>query len=441
VKTFLVCTYSFFVCVTSYSQSGTYCIENRFSEKAFFDSTQITVTRNVVYSIPRKWPGTGFDTLKMDLYYPSASAEVLSKRPCIVFFYGGAWILGNKSDVGIQKKFFEWARRGFVVAAPNYRLGWNCSATDLLGVCVLCQGVYYNMNTAVYRGAQDGKAAMRFMVANQSAYKIDTGAMFIGGESAGSYNAIHTVYWDHKYAKKVFNGGPYSILGSIDSAGGNIGVPFTIKGVINSCGAVVNDTALKYKPIPMVAFHDEADCVVPYQVNQTLNCCATSFFWAKGSLGLYNDLSKTGVAAELHHVPGVTPAHCSYPSITLVKESSCFLKKVLCGLSPTGSWTYPTTPSISCNLLKTNSLTRDPVSNVGIGPLPADEKVTLYFQLGSMGESVIVYNNLGQVIRTNQRSIGNSLEIDTKSLKQGAYILFMRWNDGKSGSKRISVMH
>ncbi|MFY7947014.1 MAG: carboxylesterase family protein, partial [Bacteroidia bacterium] len=174
-----------------FSQSGTYCIQNRFSETAFFDSSKITVVKDVVYSIPSKWPGSGVDTLKLDLYYPSDAAETLSKRPAIVFFYGGAWLFGNKNDAGIKQKCYEWARRGFVVAAPNYRLGWNCNASDLLGTCILCQVNYFDMNTAVYRGAQDAKAAMRFMVANQTSYKIDTSYLFIGGESAGSFNAMH----------------------------------------------------------------------------------------------------------------------------------------------------------------------------------------------------------------------------------------------------------
>lgn len=429
------------MCIQAHSQSGSYCIQNRFSETAFFDSSQISVSKNVVYSVPKKWPGTGVDTLKMDLYYPSSPAETLNKRPCIVFFYGGAWLTGNKNDAGIQQKCFEWARRGFVVAAPNYRLGWNCAASDLLAVCVFCQGNYYDLNTATYRGAQDGKAAMRFMVANQNTYKIDTSVMFVGGESAGSFNANHTAHWDHKYGTKVFNGNPYKMLGSLDSAGGNIGLPFRIKGVINSCGAVVNDTAMKLKKIPTVFFHDEADCVVPYQINQVINCCATSFFYAKGSSNLYNELTTAKVPAELHHVPGLTPAHCSYPAITLVKESSCFIKKILCGLSPTGSTAYPTVPAISCNSLQTNAVKNYTINHLKIGPIPADEylNITELYQVDF--KSVSIYNYCGQVFSLTVKSIDNGIVLNTKELPAGMYMLRVDFQSGRPEYRTISVVH
>jgi|GEM_PF-447692 len=423
------------------AQSGNYCIENRFSETPMFDSSQIVVQKNVVYSVPKKWPGTGVDTLKLDMYYPNSTADALASRPCVVFFYGGAWLLGSKEDAGIKQKCFDWARRGFVVAAPNYRLGWNCAATDLFAVCVLCQGVYYNLNTAVYRGAQDGKAAMRWIVNNKNTYKIDTSALFVGGESAGSYNALHTAYWDHKYAKKVFNGTPYSILGSIDSAGAYPGTPFRIKAVINACGAVVSDTGLHFKRIPMVAFHDQADCVVPYQTNQTLNCCATSFFWAKGSKDIYTALTNAGIPTELHTVPGVTQQHCSYPSATLVKESSCFVKKILCGLSPSGSTNFPAVPAISCNSLKSLRMQVYDATDIVVYPVPASDKIRVS---GNSLNRILKINLMemhGRIISSFEISKGlEKYEINIADLPNGIYDLQFVDEIGYRKAKRFVVL-
>lgn len=440
VKQFLA-AFTLFSALAATAQTGTYCIENRFSESAMFDSSQVTVTKNVVYSVPKKWPGTGVDTLKLDLYYPSASAENLAKRPAIVFLYGGAWIKGSKNDADIQQKCFEWARRGFVVAAPNYRLGWNCPATDLLGVCVYCQGNYYDLPTALYRGAQDAKAALRFMVANQNSYKIDTAAIFIGGESAGSFNAHHAAHWTHTYAKNLFNSGPYKILGSVDSAGGNIGVPFRVRGVISNCGAVLNDTSLKLKPLPTVFFHDESDCVVPYQINRILNCCATSFAYAKGASNMYNELDKAGVSAELHHIAGITPAHCSYPSLTLVKESSCFIKKILCALDPNGSIAYPTTPAVSCNALKAVAGVVDISSSIQCSPVPVDNSLNIQFNGIKKCAKIEIINSMGQKVETAVIPAGNGFVIETADLISGTYSIKMLWDDGHVANKKIVVLH
>lgn len=423
-----------------FSQSGTYCIQNRFSETAFFDSSKITVVKDVVYSIPSKWPGSGVDTLKLDLYYPSDAAETLSKRPAIVFFYGGAWLFGNKNDAGIKQKCYEWARRGFVVAAPNYRLGWNCNASDLLGTCILCQVNYFDMNTAVYRGAQDAKAAMRFMVANQTSYKIDTSYLFIGGESAGSFNAMHAAQWNHEFGKKVFGGNPYKKLGSLDSAGGNLNMAFRVRGIINSCGAVISDTALKLKAIPTVSFHDESDCVVPYQTNRVINCCATSFFYARGSSVIHTELTNAGISSELYHVPGFTPAHCSYPNITLVKESSCFIKKQLCGLSGNSSKTYPVSPAVSCNALQSNATEELWMADLRIGPSPAFDKLMISGPTANQLRGIQLYQTNGSACETEYVLGNEGIEISTQGLPTGLYLLTLTFENGEIGTRKVAVV-
>lgn len=422
------------------AQQGPYCIAQRFSETPYFDSSKITISRNVVYSVMPKWPGTGVDTLKMDLYYPSLSADALSSRPAIVFFYGGAWLTGSKNDAGIRQKCFEWARRGFVVAAPNYRLGWNCNATDLLGVCVLCQGNYFDMNTAVYRGAQDGKAAMRWLVANRAAYGVDTSVLFVGGESAGSFNAMHTAFWTHAYARKVFNGGPYAKLGSIDSAGAFPGLKFRVRGIINHCGAVNMDTALKFNATPMVAFHDVSDCVVPYQVNQVLNCCATSFFWAQGSGRLYNALRRAGVPAEVHVMPGVTPAHCSYPALTLVRESSCFLKKILCGLGAADSLTHPTSPAVNCGALQSLGVDRQRAASATLYPNPAEGLVNIRVAGVARVAGVELLDMQGRSLRQEwpvHASAAYTLQL--QGFSAGSYLVRVYLTDGSSVTERLQV--
>ncbi|MBU6324546.1 MAG: hypothetical protein KJS92_03585, partial [Bacteroidetes bacterium] len=42
-----------------HAQNGSYCIENRFSESSYFELSDLSVTRSVVYSVVRRWPGAG----------------------------------------------------------------------------------------------------------------------------------------------------------------------------------------------------------------------------------------------------------------------------------------------------------------------------------------------------------------------------------------------
>jgi hypothetical protein len=295
------------------------------------------------------------------------------------------------------------------------------------------------MNTAVYRGAQDAKAAMRFMVANQATYKIDTAFLFIGGESAGSFNAMHAAQWSHAFGKKVFGGNPYKTLGSLDSAGGNIGVDFRVRGIINSCGAVISDTALKLKAIPTVSFHDESDCVVPYQTNRVINCCATSFFYARGSSVIYNELKNAGISTELYHVPGFTPAHCSYPNLTLVKESSCFLKKQLCGLSGNSSNTYPVSPAISCNALKAS---QDELwmAELRIGPSPANDKIRIAGTNVQNIRDIQMQQTNGSICNISFERTNDGIELSTQDLTTGLYLLTLTFENGEIGTRQVAVL-
>src|SRR5271165_2053490 len=79
------------------------------------------------------------------------------------------------------------ADSGFVVASINYRLGWRAGNTT-------CGGDSASEMRAGYRAVQDANAALRFLVANDVAFGVDTGWVFIGGSSAGSIVALNTSY-------------------------------------------------------------------------------------------------------------------------------------------------------------------------------------------------------------------------------------------------------
>jgi len=419
------------------AQGTRYCIGGRFAETPYFDSSDIRIQRDIPFSFPRRWPGSGTDTLRMDVYMPDTAKDLLSTRPCIVFFYGGAWLTGSRNDAGIRQKCFEWARRGFVAIAPSYRLGWNCLANDLLTVCLLCQGIYYDMNTAMYRGVQDARAALRFVHHFAANWQIDTAAVWVGGESAGSINALHAANWTPEYARKVFNGGPYRILGSIDSAGALPGKPFRVQGVINHCGAVVSDTTMPFSKLPMVQFHDAADCVVPYRNDRILACCATAFFFARGSARLHELATTAGRISELHTVPGAAAQHCSYPSLTLVRESSCFIKRNFCGTAASSSQQHPAPVPVSCSALDATRVMHHQSMNWSIQPNPARGSFLIVSGNGTKLYGAEVRSGDGKLVHNMQFNGVNEANVPAENWMPGVYFIHLKLADGSVAMLRL----
>ncbi|MCW5908754.1 MAG: carboxylesterase family protein [Chitinophagales bacterium] len=331
---------------SAFSQSN-YCIQGRFSENLCFDSSDIKITTAVPYAVAKRWPSTTIDTLKLDVFEPTPATDTLSKRPFILLIHGGAFMAGNRADMHYQ--CMQYARRGFVVATISYRLGWNCAATDLLGVCIFCQGENFKLKTATYRAVQDARAALRYMTANAHAFGIDTSWIFIGGESAGSITALHTAFWTQDEADTFANWAKNDV-GLLDTAGNSLANTYTIKAVIDNCGAVSRDSVvLNNGNIPVISFHDENDCVVPTAVGQVISCTCQSFFWSWGSSSIHSMMNNAGICNEMNLVP-LSLNHCSYPTWNLVRHASCFLKRLMCS-ECAGGFSNNTSAAVSCDTL------------------------------------------------------------------------------------------
>ena len=117
--------------------------------------------------------------LDFDIYQPVG--DTLSKRPLIIMAFGGAFLVGWKQQPQLVDFCEGMCAKGYVVASIDYRLGFNPVATN-------------TAIRAVYRGAQDVKAAVRYFKANAATYNIDPDWVFVGGNSAGGISAIHATY-------------------------------------------------------------------------------------------------------------------------------------------------------------------------------------------------------------------------------------------------------
>ena len=115
------------------------------------------------------------DTLLMDVYQPTGDTVTL--RPLVIGIHGGSLVSGNRNEMAPECT--DFARRGFVAATIDYRIGIDPPkyVTTIL--------------EALLRGVQDTKAAVRFFRAHAAQYGIDTSRIFLEGSSAGSMIAVH----------------------------------------------------------------------------------------------------------------------------------------------------------------------------------------------------------------------------------------------------------
>lgn len=110
--------------------------------------------------------------LEFDMYYPVAGAD----RPCpvIVYTHGGGWAAGSRfgaASGGFAPLFKALVKKGFCIVSVDYRL-CNKNGKTRMRDCVI-----------------DAKDAIRYLVKNSDALKIDPEQLFVFGDSAGGHIA------------------------------------------------------------------------------------------------------------------------------------------------------------------------------------------------------------------------------------------------------------
>lgn len=415
-----------------FSQTPAYCSTNRFTDVAVFDSSEIRVDSNLIYGIAKNYFTGVNDTLLMNVYYPDTVADTMNARPFILLIHGGAFLGGNMHDMDYQ--CMEFARRGFVTATISYRLGWNCAGTDFLSICLLCGNTGYNMVTATYQAAQDGRAAMRYIDANKSQYKIDSANYFAGGTSAGSITAMHVTFWDQQEAN-AFCPNCIAQAGLLDTSGNALTNTFLIKGVIDNCGAVSKDSiVLNNGDIPMISFHDEGDCIVPNQYGQVISCACQSFYWVAGSSALHGKLLANNICTSMNLVP-LSLNHCSFPENELVHRASCFIRSVLCDSCNSS---FNNTPSVLQRCSSNSSVDEtNPLHMISIYPNPASDLIQINGLLKSEIYLVEVFDISGRKVARDEFNNVSSAAVACSTTPAGLYYARI---SSRNNSVHIKVM-
>jgi predicted esterase len=265
-------------------------------EKMYVNPTKEAIV-HLLNRNPVSFALTDLQALRMDIYQPAADNQM--KRPLILLFHGGAFILGDKATESIQALAYNFASKGYVVASVNYRMGFNLASKS-------------SLERAAYRAVQDARAALRYLSANATTYRIDPEWVFLGGSSAGAITALNVAFMKEEERpessrRNLFRAQPD--LGGLDESTNQLSGSFKIRAVANLWGAV-SDTNLidNNERIPILSIHGDADKIVPYNYAYPfldLDTSITSNIVTKlyGSYPIHRRLQSLNMPGELITLP------------------------------------------------------------------------------------------------------------------------------------------
>jgi acetyl esterase/lipase len=223
----------------------------------------ITTTSNLQYGSAPDLNGNPV-ALTLDLYQPTG--DTVAARPAIVWVHGGGYCCGSKTSVPAATLAQEFAHDGYVTVSINYRLlapnGCSAGNGTVSPTCF----------TAALAAENDAQAAVRWLRANASTYRIDTSRIGIGGDSAGAITA--------------------SLVGLDPENPGNSGNPgysSQVQAFMSLSGGTPNGLFATAGDAPGLLFSGTADPTVP-------------FGWSATTAA---DLLNDGVPAFLEAWPGV----------------------------------------------------------------------------------------------------------------------------------------
>lgn len=268
------------------------CSSGRYASDVF---ANFTTSSDITYGQNSSYTGAN-TTLKLDVYQPSGDTE--TNRPLIIFVHGGSFIGGSKTDGDMVAMCQSFAKKGYVTASIDYRLGFFPFDSA-------------NAVKAVVRATQDLRAAIRFFYKDKqttNTYNIDTTHIFIGGSSAGAITALHVGYLnDVCEISDYLNQTTINQLGGLEGSSGNPGYSSTVHGILNGCGALARYSWLEAGNIPVASVHGTNDGTVKY--NRGVVNPGVPLMYLDGSRMIHERACAVGVENQFYtflgapHVP------------------------------------------------------------------------------------------------------------------------------------------
>lgn len=431
------------------------------------------------YGIAVDYAGNN-DTLLMDIYKPHGDGNCL--RPVIVLVHGGSWIAGSKEDGDLVYLSRNLARRGWVVANINYRLGTHKAANyTMQGFCntsISAPCAYICDSSEVYRanfrGMQDAKGVIRLMKTRHLIDSTDVNNVFIAGESAGGFVAFAAAFTDQPNEKPVncyaianapnpdpdfaaYGCNPSAIsfarpdLGSIDGTLYTGVYDASVKGIGNFFGGVM-DTSIfgQVGNIPAVyMFHQGSDVVVDYEHNRLLgrmswecyaqtNICQSYYFYpsAFGSEGLrqcFVSLGANAPAYQAEIINNYNYMNDCFANGHSIDNIQIRMQNMVNYFSPiiTASGNDPLTNCQTMGIK--NELSLSPFI---ISPNPSSQEINLQFLQPVENPVIRIYSSIGKMVYEEKHSTGMIMQLHLETnLADGCYFISVESNQQESTRK------
>jgi PKD repeat protein len=277
------------LCVFYLSVSGQ-CTSRRYQDTIFHRVTVTTTqfgTATTQLNLPQN--------LSLDFYEPTG--DTLTRRPLIVYAFGGAFLIGTRNQPPVPTYCTNYAQCGYAVASIDYRIGFDVLST---GSAV----------RAVYRAAQDLRGAVRYLCQRYPQYRIDTSAIFLTGSSAGCIAGLASTFMEPNDIPGTYIHGILtepSDLGCYDCADNTdngLHVPH-MRGILNHWGAILDTNFIRPNArdnVPVISIHGDQDALVPYTVGYPFSYPV--FPTVYGSLPMHARMDHIGLKNELHPLYG-----------------------------------------------------------------------------------------------------------------------------------------
>ncbi|MCW5907570.1 MAG: carboxylesterase family protein [Chitinophagales bacterium] len=246
MKQFLLTAFALFL-FTLNTQAQ--CPPGRYYDKIYGAKTNTAV----LYGSNKNYLGNQ-QSLYMDIYEPQG--DNFARRPLIILAFGGSFTSGVRQSPDMLVLCDEFAKRGYVTATIDYRIGKE-------------NGDDTAMYKAVIRGLQDMNAAIRFFykdVYTQNKYRIDTTQIFVGGTSAGGFIGLNSVYYIPLFSRPTNDDLLNTLvdMGGMLNGSGNEGYSNKVKGVVNLSGGILDTIWIQPNSPILVSVHGTADETVPF---------------------------------------------------------------------------------------------------------------------------------------------------------------------------------
>ncbi len=218
------------------------------------------------YNIHEGEAKTEMRPLYMDIFTPSG--DTVKYRPAIIFLHSGGFLLGTRHNDDMIALCDSFARRGYVTATIDYRIGMGATINRIFGIIIGAKVDETNGYRSFYRAMQDSRAAIRFLKQNAENYGIDTTKIFMYGSSAGAILSIQNLYLDKttEIDSAAFKS---PSLGNPDTIGGS-GFGAKANAVVALWGSLQKPELIENETTPVFLAHGTADDVVPFKKGKLL---------------------------------------------------------------------------------------------------------------------------------------------------------------------------